>query len=123
MSGSSNPFSVFVRDKLPKRKKTIPLKGSLDDSGRYFKCWNCGFIADADRDKVGSGDGVIQLDKPDIAQGGFASGDPYSIMMILDDMFTILQNDGQGNPITHYEHNQYPKSIGGCPMCGTRNYR
>ena len=123
MSGSSNPFGNFIRERLPKRKKTIPLKGSLEDSGRYFKCWNCGFICDANRDKIGPGDGTTQLDKPDIAFGGFGSGDKLSITMIVDDMFTILKNDGQGNPIVKYEHNQYPKSIGGCPLCGSKNYR
>ena len=123
MSGSSNPFGHFVRERLQKRKKTIPLKGSLEDSGRYFKCWNCGFICDANRDKLGVGDGITQLDKPDIAMGGFGTGDKLSVTMIVDDMFTILENDPQGNPITHYEHNQYPVSIGGCPLCGCKNYR
>ena len=40
---------------LPKRSRTIPLFGTGDDAGKYYRCWNCGFICNAERDTLGDG--------------------------------------------------------------------
>jgi hypothetical protein len=123
MSSTTNRYGVHVQQRLPKRKRTIPLPGDLEDSGRYYRCWYCGFINNVQRNQVGDGDGVTQLDAPEIAMGGWGMDDPLSLAIILDDMFTLLQNRPDGNPITNYRHNNYPQIIGGCSLCGCKNYR
>lgn len=50
MSKSKNRYGDYQNSRLPKDKRTIRLRGSLDDDGRYFRCWNCGFICDSQRD-------------------------------------------------------------------------
>lgn len=122
MSSTANRYGIHVQQRLPKRKRTIPLKGDLEDSGRYYRCWRCGFINNIERNKVGDGNGTTQLDSPDIAMGGFGTGDPLSVHIILDDMFTILENGSDGNPITTYRHNNYSQIIGGCSLCGSKNF-
>jgi hypothetical protein len=123
MSTTRNRYSVQTRHHLPRRKHRIPIRGDLEDANRYFRCWYCGFTCDSDRDVVGDGDGVIQLDTPEISMGGFCEGDKLAITVVLDDFLTILENGPDGNPITHYEHNQFPRVISGCPNCGSLNYK
>ncbi len=122
MSSTTNRYGVHVQQRLPKRKITIPLPGDLEDSGRYYRCWNCGFINDIQRNRVGDGDGTTQLDAPEIATGAWGTDDPLSKTIVLDDMFTILENGKDGNPITTYRHNNYPQIIGGCSLCGSKNF-
>lgn len=123
MSVSENRYGNHFTQRLPRRKRTISLPGDLEDNGKFFKCWNCGFVCNADRNRTGDGDGKTQTDTPLIAEGGFHTGDRMNIAIILDDMFTVLQNGQDGNPITDYRHNNYPQIIGGCPLCGSLNYR
>ena len=123
MSSATNRYGIHVQQRLPKRKRTIPLQGDLEDSGRYYRCWNCGFINDIERNQVGDGDGTTQLDAPEIAMGSILTDDVLSGVIILDDMFTLLENGSDGNPVTTYRHNNYLKVIGGCSLCGSRNYR
>lgn len=47
-----------VTERLPRKKKTNRLPGAFEDDGKYYKCWNCGFICNATRDEVGEGSGV-----------------------------------------------------------------
>lgn len=122
MNTSSNRYAIFKTQRLPKRKKTIRLSGDLEDSNRYFRCWNCGFICDSERDQVGDGDGVTVLDTPEIARGGFGEGDPVSAVAMVTGHCIVLETGPDGNPKTKYEHNQYPQIIGGCPLCGSKNY-
>jgi len=60
------------RSRIRKESRTIPLYGDADrgnglDDGRYFRCWNCGFICNIDRDALGgseSRDGISYEDFP-----------------------------------------------------------
>jgi len=52
-------MAVYTRPskrRLPKRSRTRPVYGKGDDKGRYFRCWNCGFICDKERDELGDAD-------------------------------------------------------------------
>ncbi len=79
MSGSQNRYGIYKQSRLPREKKTIPVPGDLEDDGRYFECWVCGFICDSQRDIIGDGSGVdvityVDTDgvtkyKPDIVSG------------------------------------------------------
>jgi len=53
--------SARPQRRLPKRSKTIPLRGNPirgdgRDHGKYYHCWVCGFICDVDRDELGGPD-------------------------------------------------------------------
>lgn len=60
------------RSRLRKESRTIPLYGDADrgnglDDGRYYRCWNCGFVCNIDRDALGdseSRDGLHYEDFP-----------------------------------------------------------
>lgn len=47
-------YRIPTRLRLARRSRTLPIFGRGDDKGRYFRCWNCGFICDSQRDDHGS---------------------------------------------------------------------
>jgi len=73
------------RSRIRKESRTIPLYGSPErgnglDDGRYFRCWNCGFICNIDRDALGgpeSRDGLSYEDFP-VPVYGAQGGVDYS---------------------------------------------
>lgn len=118
--------------KLPKESRRIPLKGDKyrgngEDHGRYYRCWNCGFVCDSDRDALGdgnSGNGVTHIDYVINAQGG--SGDPLTSLATLDGdvnhyhVALEIGSDGEPKVIRH----DYQTVINsGCPFCGSLNWR
>jgi hypothetical protein len=126
MSVSANRYAAQRTQHLPHRRNSIPLSGDLEDNGKWFKCKVCGFSGNhIERNIVGSGDGVTQLNAVEIATGGVMTGDPLSIVIYVDDMFTMLALGADGLPITNYRFNNYPyvEVIGGCSLCGSKNYR
>ena len=44
--------------KLRGDKKTIRIRGVKEDTNKYFRCWNCGFVCDSQRDSLGQYGGV-----------------------------------------------------------------
>lgn len=112
-----------TKQRLPRRARTIPLKGS--ESGKWFKCWNCGFICNEDRDDSSgstAGDNHTDFHSPSL---GFVENGDEDRMLTLDgpDFYhTILaQNaDGTAKTIVHEHQSNVTK---GCPMCGSTNYR
>ena len=90
--------------RLPKDSKTIPIyghpeRGDGQDSGRYYRCWNCGFVCDTQRDALGDATS--------------RSGAVYE---------TYAQVDEYGNP-TGETRWKPSESSTGCPMCFTKNWR
>ena len=59
-------YIKYDRRRLESKKRTIAVFGTDDHSNRFFKCWNCGFICDSQRDKTGDGVGysVVQVTDP-----------------------------------------------------------
>lgn len=110
---------------LPKQAKSIPLKGKGEDSGKWFRCWNCGFTCNIDReDSSGSTAGDNHLDFSSPALGFVENGDTDR-MIVLDGFsfyHTILEHvaDGTAETIVHEHITNVTK---GCPFCGTTNYR
>ena len=52
-------MAVYTRPhkrKLAKRSRTLPVYGEGADKGKYFRCWNCGWICNVDRDELGDSD-------------------------------------------------------------------
>ena len=118
--------------KLRGEKRTIPIKGTWDDDGRYFRCWNCGFVVDSKRDRLGderSDDGTSYEDYANQAQGAQGDGDPLSVAPVLrmiggsNSVNTLVAlavgTDGAIQPPTHSH-----KLVGsGCPFCHTLNWK
>ena len=55
--------------KLTKRSRTIPVYGEGADKGKYFRCWNCGWICNVDRDELGDSDSSSGNDHTDFHEG------------------------------------------------------
>lgn len=96
MSDLSRHSSYSIR-RLPKQKRTLPIYGEREDTGKWYHCWNCGFVCNIDRDRlatvsVGSGSGVVVKETT----------------IYIDDVAVIVK---------------YPDVTGGCPFCGSFNYR
>lgn len=86
-------YAFYPRTHLSKQRRTHSVWGAQEDTGKYFSCWNCGFICNVERD---------QLDYGDHARAG-----------IVPTTFT----DADGSTL------YYPKVTGGCPLCGCKNYK
>ena len=137
--------SRYVRyDKrgLPVQKRTIPIFGAAsyvdgrvvkDQSGIFFRCWNCGFICRTDRDKLGDGEGFVindQVDVPAVLNLGASSyefpgtDNTRDVKMAVEDNVTVnlMELDNEGNPKT-VMHNFFTKVTSGCPCCGCKAYR
>jgi hypothetical protein len=46
----SSRLTTYHKTTYPHRKRTIRLRGSFEDNGKYIRCWNCHFIVNVDRD-------------------------------------------------------------------------
>ena len=111
---------VNHRSTKPKKEsKTIPLYGSPErgdglDDGRYFECWNCGFICDLDRDTLGDSQSTS-----DITLKSYQLLDEYgdNVAATGGTKHTIFE--GEGYTTVRY----IPDVNSGCPFCGTMNWR
>ena len=86
-------YTFYPRTYLSKEKKTHTVLGAQEDSGKFFRCWNCGFICNVTRDRL--------------------STSAYACDSIIATAFT----DEDGGTL------YYPKVIEGCPHCGCKNYK
>lgn len=104
--------------------RTLPVKGKGLDDGRYSRCWNCGFVCDAQRDRLGDGNSLSGNTAHEFITvnelGHRYDDDPRSAMICID------------SPKVHFEaictptgprHDLEPVVGNGCPMCGTPNWR
>lgn len=111
--------------RLPKEARSIPVRGKGDDAGKYFECWNCGFICNIDRDdSSGSTAGDNHIDYSSPALGYVESGEGDRIMTLDSPNFyhTMLEPGSDGEPKT-IVHSHLTNITKGCPFCGTTNYR
>lgn len=116
------------------RARTIPLKGNNirgngEDSGKYYRCWNCGFTVDSTRDSIGgehSGSGDNHLDFHEPAFGAKDTSDDLNSLSVLGGDIghfeVALENVGDGTT-EKIRHDFKSDMTGGCPMCGTYNYK
>jgi hypothetical protein len=137
------------RQRILHDSRTISLRGHKDygegrDDGRYWRCWNCGFVCDVERHELGdseSKDGVSHTIYEALYTGGPKKGtnstdyyetdaDIHGISgttALLDiasarSGHVLLQNDADGEPKT-VRINWTPDISHGCPFCGTLNWR
>ena len=114
---------------LPKRSRTRPIRGKGDDEGKYFRCWNCGFPCDKDRDELGDAESSAGDDHTDYHN--IAPTDPYtndsaSKSLCLGDAIeehyhVVMEIDADGEPKT-IVHDHTSDISRGCPFCGCTNW-
>jgi hypothetical protein len=115
---------------LPKRSRTWPVFGRGDDAGRYFRCWNCGFVCDSKRDQLGganSAGGDNHQDAALQAGASYRAGiglRPVGTLDVIDHYQTALKATYPGsNEAKAVYHHHKTNITAGCPFCGSTNYR
>lgn len=114
------------RNRLPKESRTILLFDETDtDNGMFYRCWNCGYICHDKRDSLGgsnSGDAISHTDFSIPATPLNAGDKPYAIVIDVRKTIVSPALDSSGNPkATVHSHRAVVE--GGCPFCGTLNWR
>lgn len=114
--------------KLPKQSRTIPMQdgnpevGFGKDIGKLYRCWNCGFPCRTDRDALGGERSVSGATQ----ETYYAVSDPgvenRSVLDATELEAISLQLGADGNPI-EISHPMKAEVSGGCPLCGTKNWR
>jgi len=111
--------------KLRKESRTYPIYGSDErgdglDSQRYWRCWNCGFVCDVERDFLGGDEERSQVE-------------PIAYNQTTDDLSTAAYHcegaagatqvicEAAGGTWSRVRYK--PEVNSGCPFCGTPNWR
>jgi len=112
--------------------------GDGEDDGKYFRCANCGFICNIDRDELGGSASKSNIvptnyirkystDNNENGQpGAIIHGDINGVALLsiasLRTGHVIMENDCTGSPKT-IRLEFYPEVSTGCPFCGSLNYK
>ena len=113
------------------------------DTGKLFRCWNCGFICDSDRDGLGDKDSMAAVSSKEYSPAyssdninttdgdsrqfgdpihGDNNGVPLLRMLTIRTGHIIHKKDAAGDNVG-IMHCLEPNVTGGCPFCGSRNWR
>ncbi len=128
------------KSRLRHDKRTIPVKGYGEDDGKYYRCWNCGFICNADRDELGGEESRsgVAITQTHIEQGpaqpgaayigmtGDAARDARAVLAVLAGSVGhshIAMEEGMDGAAKGVEHIHSAEVATGCPLCGTRNWK
>lgn len=132
----------YHKGRLPREKRTISVFGAVsyidgrevkDQSDKLYRCWNCGFLCNTDRDKLGDGVGytikdLVEDNPYNMGASSFVWPDSNAgeldMRITMDTVSTpvLMQLDSEGNPVT-VMHNLSQIVHSGCPLCGTMNYK
>jgi hypothetical protein len=127
-----------------KRSRTLPIYGNPEmgdgkDDGKYFRCWNCGFVCNVERDALGDSESLSGVSYEIYEQKYSTDGSPAPFIgaaihgEALDGealirkccLYTghvLLENGPDGTAKGIYR-NWSPLVSAGCPFCGSRNWR
>jgi len=113
---------------LPKQRRTIPLPASdrksgreVIDAGRYYRCWNCGFVCDIERNELndtGNGSHPIEYQIP--ATGAEPGGGTESVTIVVGNV-RLSSTDSSGDPVG-IQH-KFQANGTGCPLCFNRAWK
>jgi hypothetical protein len=132
---SDSRYIKYTKVSLPKEKRTVKYWGAEspgggwlagpDQSNILFKCWNCGFICNTDRDQLGDGVGYVVVDEVRVKPFRLGTGDIKDLSLSIGDFQSgcrLFQLDALGDPVT-INYNFTQKVFAGCPSCGSKNYK
>lgn len=122
----SRKYTGYKQSRLPKESRTIPLSGDKDrgnglDYGRWYRCWNCGFPCNIDRDSLGGPRDI----SGNSYQEYYLPADPYrnreTTIGGLDESYVAMEQgaDGSAKEVRHLFE---VVTSGGCSFCGTKNW-
>lgn len=117
---SRYPGSTRVRyhtKKVKKDSRTIPLHGDGEDTGKWYRCWNCGFICNEDRDDLGGSEDRDGNSYKVVVSDPYRVGVNTAVLRSITNTFVVV------NTAIQYKNMYYPVSNSGCPFCGCRNWR
>lgn len=121
--GTTSRFRKYFRTTLRKRKRKIKVWGVDEDTGKYIRCWNCGFIVNVDRD-LGDPDrngtvfsDVVMADLPPPHREGYDDQQYVTAMSDTLDMKSTLIDPAQDIQYTP----RLSTVVRGCPLCGCTN--
>ena len=119
-------YSRAQKTKLKKESRTLPIFGRGDDAGKYFHCWNCGFVCDKDRDELGDsasrgGDG--HLDALNLVSDNVANALHVAVLGGCTGHYHVAGELGPDSVPREVTHTFKSDVSRGCPSCGSTNYR
>lgn len=109
MSDSSRHSAYSVK-RLPRQKRSLRVYGEREDAGKWYRCWNCGFINNIERNTLLDSNGyaghrfVGYSEAQDTTYGG--------VTLIDEEGIIIVASEGY-----------YPVVTAGCSFCGCTNYK
>ena len=106
---------------LRKEKRTIPVSAEGSEQGRYYKCWNCGFICDKQKNALDDGHAGTAHRPATIASGRII-GDSNSVKFRVGTPVILRQLDLLGNAKPVYIERRVLVTSG-CPGCGSRAWK
>ena len=133
-----------IHTPLPHRKRAIRIWGADTMSGKRFRCWNCGFVCNTDREKTGDGVGYHVQDVTDpettllpdysgsavtytgtqySAWQNKGTGDSRDISLSIDNDKTIFMSELDANGDKKVMSHNFTSIVSaGCPHCGCKTY-
>jgi predicted RNA-binding Zn-ribbon protein involved in translation (DUF1610 family) len=123
-------FSSRTVRRVPAKIRTRPVRGKGDDAGRYYRCSYCGFICDAERDRLEGENALAGNDHQNVVTTSVPvesipqSGGACVAVLGGDINFfhTAILSGSDGQPQVVY-HTFEPTVNFGCPSCGTTNWK
>lgn len=117
------------RTKVQHDARTRPLKPARwEDEGRYFRCWNCGFVCDSQRDSLGGAEDragtnteFAQTTLPDNRWIDYFGTQVPAILRCRGN--TVLMKLGPDGVATQPMLSYSPTVEKYCPFCGSPNWR
>jgi hypothetical protein len=128
MSVYQSRHTHYSKKAAPRKKRALPLYGEGEYKGKLYRCWNCGFINNADRAQVANtfqgGDRVQVFETDDMAPIAIGLSDTRYLMLTLDALHSIniMQTDANGIVLSP-QVSAGATITGGCSFCGCMNYR
>jgi len=115
---------MAYQHRLPKESRTIPLRGNPvrgggEDNGKYYRCWNCGFICAVDRDELGGPESKANITPTAYTQLDQYGNTAYHCQGAAGKTQAICEAAGGTWASTRYQ----PVVNSGCPLCGSPNWR
>lgn len=117
-------YGKYKQVKTPEHHRSVFIPASFEDRNKYFRCWNCGFIVNADRVSVSDKNGNEYIDPVKVSQTSVLSGDEMLTVASLDSIFDQigvamkLAADGTNAKVYSVVFTDAPR---GCPLCGCTN--
>lgn len=111
----------FGSTRIRKEKRSIPVPGQGTDEGRYFKCWNCGFVCDIQKNALDTGRAGNSHTPATLTPGRYV-GDAASVKFRVGRPIILRELDSIGNQKAIYIQRSVTVSSG-CPFCGTHAWK